>query len=106
MRHGIIRCDQRCRCSKQWVQLTDADITRLDGSADVSGLPTITEVAEETGLERDAVWARVRQGDYIAFRTSRGRGQWEWRLKERPVSDDIAPSAAVGGKRYGGEQYG
>jgi hypothetical protein len=106
VRHGIIRCDQRCRCSKQWVQLTDVDITRLDGSADVSGLPTITEVAEETGLERDAVWARVRQGDYIAFRTSRGRGQWEWRLKERPVSDDIAPSAAVGGKRYGGEQYG
>jgi DNA invertase Pin-like site-specific DNA recombinase len=106
VRHGIIRCDQRCRCSKQWVQLTDADITRLDGSADVSGLPTITEVAEEAGLQRDAVWARVRQGDYIAFRTSRGRGQWEWRLKERPVSDDIAPSAAVGGKRYGGEQYG
>jgi hypothetical protein len=106
VQHGIIRCDQRCRCSKQWVELTDADITRLDGSADVEGLPTVTDVAEETRLDRDAVWARVRQGDYIAFRTSRGRGQWEWRLQERRASDDIAPSSAIGGKRHGGEQYG
>jgi hypothetical protein len=106
VRHGIITCDQRCRCSKQWVQLTDADITRLDGSADVSGLPTLTEVAEETGLERDAVWARVRHGDYIAFRTPRGRDQWEWHLKERPASNNIAPPCAVGGDRDGGKQYG
>jgi DNA invertase Pin-like site-specific DNA recombinase len=106
VQHGIIRCDQRCRCSKQWVELTDADITRLDGSADVEGVPTVTEVAEETGLDRDAVWARVRQGDYIAFRSSRGHGQWEWHLQERRASDDIAPSSAIGGKRHGGEQYG
>jgi hypothetical protein len=106
VRHGIITCDQRCRCSKQWVQLTDADITRLDGSADVRGLPTLTEVAEETGLEREAVWARVRHGDYIAFRTPRGRDQWEWHLKERPASNNIAPPCAVGGDRDGGKQYG
>ena len=79
---------------------------RLDGSADVSGLPTVTEVAEETGLDRDAVWARVRQGDYIAFRTSRGRGQWEWHLKERPASDGTALPCAIGGDRDGGKQYG
>lgn len=106
VQHGVIACDQRCPGSKQWIQLTDADIARLDGSADISGLPTLTEVGEEMGLERDAVWARVRQGDYIAFRTPRGRGQWEWRLKERSGANEITPSNAVGGDRHGGEHYG
>ncbi|GAA4246867.1 hypothetical protein GBZ26_13175 [Azospirillum formosense] len=104
--HGIIPCDQRCSRSKLWVRLTDADIARLDGSADVSGLPTITDVVEATGLEREAVWARVRNGDYIAFRTSRGRGQWEWRLEERPAADEAVPPCPVAGNRKGGEQYG
>ncbi|GLR82644.1 recombinase family protein (plasmid) [Azospirillum oryzae] len=86
IQHGIIPCDQRCSCSKLWVRLTEADVTRLDGSADVSGLPTLTEVAQATKLQREAVWARVRQGDYVAFRTPRGQGQWEWRLKIAPQS--------------------
>jgi hypothetical protein len=106
VQHGVLACDQRCPCSKQWIQLTDADIARLDGSADVSGLPTLTEVAEGTGMDRDAVWAHVRQDEYIAFRTRRGRGQWEWRLKEQPVGTEISPPNSVGGDRYEGEQYG
>lgn len=106
VQHGILACDQRCPCSKQWIQLTDADIARLDGSAEVGGLPTLTEVAEDMGVERDAVWARVRRGNYIAFRTTRGCGQWEWRLKERSATDEMAPSNAVGGNRHGTEQFG
>ena len=106
VQHGVIACDQRCPCSKQWIRLTAADLVRLDGSANVRGLPTLTAVAEETGLDRDAVWARVRQGDYLAFRTPRGHGQWEWRLKERSATKERAPSRAVGGDRQKGEQYG
>ncbi len=106
VQHGVIACDQRCSCSKQWIRLTEADIARLDGSADVSGLPTLTEVAAEVGLERDAVWESVRRGDYIAFRTPRGRGQWEWRLKERPAAKEFVQSCAVGGDHHGEEQYG
>jgi DNA invertase Pin-like site-specific DNA recombinase len=106
VQHGVLACDQRCPCSKQWIRLTDADVARLDGSADMSGLPTLTEVAEDTGLERDAVWARVRQGDYIAFRAPRGRGQWEWRLKERPAGNEPVPPCAIGKDRHRGEQYG
>jgi hypothetical protein len=106
VQHGILTCDQRCPYSKQWIQLTDADIARLDGSAEVSGLPTLTEVAEDMGVERDAVWARVRRGDYIAFRTTRGCGQWEWRLKARSATEEVAPSNTVGGNRDGTEQYG
>lgn len=86
IQHGIITCDQRCSCSKLWVRLTEADVMRLDGSADVSSLPTLTEVAQATKLQREAVWARVRQGNYVAFRTPRGQGQWEWRLKMAPTN--------------------
>lgn len=106
VQHGVISCDQRCSCSKLWVRLTDADVARLDGSAKVSGLPTLTEVTEATGLEREAVWTRVRQSDYAAFRTSRGRGQWEWRLQERSALRETAPPGAIDGNRERGEQYG
>jgi hypothetical protein len=106
VQHGIISCDQRCSRSKLWVRLTDTDIARLDGSADVSGLPTLTEVAEATGMEREAIWKRIRQGDYIAFRTSRGRGQWEWRLQEHPAADETASPGSIDGNQQRGKQYG
>ena len=49
VQHGIISCDQRCSRSKLWVRLTDTDIALLDGSADVSRLPTLTECAPGDG---------------------------------------------------------
>jgi DNA invertase Pin-like site-specific DNA recombinase len=106
VQHGIISCDQRCSRSKLWVRLTDTDIARLDGSTDVSGLPTLTEVAEATGMEREAIWARVRRGDYVAFRTSRGRGQWEWRLQEHPAAGETASPCSIDGNQQRGKQYG
>ena len=106
VQHGIISCDQRCSRSKLWVRLTDTDIARLDGSADVSGLPTLTEVAEATGMEREAIWTRIRQGDYIAFRTSRGRGQWEWRLQEHPAAGETASPGSIDGNQQRRKQYG
>ena len=106
VQHGIISCDQRCSRSKLWVRLTDTDIARLDGSADVSGLPTLTDVAEATGMEREAIWTRVRQGDYIAFRTSRGRGQWEWHLQEHPAAGETASPGSIDGNHQRGKQYG
>lgn len=106
VQHGVLSCDQRCPGSKQWVRLTTEDITRLDGSAEPTGLPTLTQVVEETGLERDAVWERVRQGDYIAFRTPRGRGQWEWRLKANRATKRNAEPSAVGPNRQKEQQYG
>jgi DNA invertase Pin-like site-specific DNA recombinase len=98
-RHGVLECDQRCACSKLWVRLTETDITRLDGSADVAGLPTLTEVMDTAGLTRDEVWGRVRQGDYVAYRTPRGREQWEWRLRRTDPS-------AVGANQHEGQHYG
>ena len=83
--HGVLSCDQRCTGSKLWIRLTDDDIARLDGSADVSDLPSLTELMNETGLPRDTLWSQVRRGLYTAFRTSRGRGQWEWRLLRQPI---------------------
>lgn len=106
VQHGVLSGDQRCPGSKQWVRLTTEDITRLDGSAEPTGLPTLTQVVEETGLERDAVWERVRQGDYIAIRTPRGRGQWEWRLKANPATERNAAPCALRGKRQEEQQYG
>ena len=41
--------------------------------------PTVRQVMRETGLSREAVWARVRTGDYVAYR-HRAERHWEWRL--------------------------
>lgn len=101
--HGVLACDQRCRYSKLWVRLTAADIARLDGSAEVSALPTLSMVAQTTGLGREEIWAKIKAGNYVAYRTPRGRGQWEWRLDEttHPV-----PPSAVGGDHQTEQHYG
>lgn len=82
---GIVRCDQRCAASKRWVRLSDADIARLDGAADVTSMATVREIAQAEGISYDEVWARVCNGHYAVYRTARGRKAWEWRLQPIPV---------------------
>jgi DNA invertase Pin-like site-specific DNA recombinase len=79
--HGVLASDQRTLCSKIWVRLTEDDVARLGGDADVTGLPTVSEVAAQTCATRSAVWQRVRDGEFVAYRSARGRDQWEWRLQ-------------------------
>ena len=81
--NGVLTSDQRTMHSKIWVRLTEDDVARLRGTADVTGLPTVSEVAAQTGATRSVVWQRVRRGELIPYRSARGKGQWEWRL--RPV---------------------
>ena len=80
-RHGVLASDQRTPGSKIWVRLAEDDVARLGGDADVTGLPTVSEVAARTCATRSAVWRRVRDGELVAYRSVRGRGQWEWRLR-------------------------
>jgi len=80
-RHGVLASDQRTPGSKIWVRLAEDDVARLGGDADVTGLPTVSEVAARTCATRSAVWRRVRDGELVAYRSVRGQGQWEWRLR-------------------------
>jgi DNA invertase Pin-like site-specific DNA recombinase len=80
-RHGVLASDQRTPGSKFWVRLAEDDVARLGGDADVTGLPTVSEVAARTCATRSAVWRRVRDGELVAYRSVRGQGQWEWRLR-------------------------
>ena len=94
---GALSTDQRRTASKIWVRLTPEDIARLDGTADVTGLPTLSGVAAQAGLTRAAVWERVREGAFIAYRTSRGpakSSQWEWRLRPVGTSPSLNPDSA------------
>jgi DNA invertase Pin-like site-specific DNA recombinase len=79
--HGVLVCDQRVTGSRLWVRMTTEDLKRLDGSFDSGELPTIKQVMKSTGLTRDEIWKRVREGRYIAYRAARGQS-WEWRLRE------------------------
>jgi hypothetical protein len=101
----VLRCDQRCPGSKLWVRITAEDVARLDGSADVTELPTVTELMETTGLQRDALWAAVQQGNYLAYRTPRGQGQWEWRLKSSTPTESQVTSFAIHSDRQEEQQY-
>lgn len=80
VRQGVLVVDQRMAQSYLWVRLSDDDITRLNGVADYSHLPTVKEIANQFGWTRDFVWNLVRQGIYLPYRQALGRS-WEWRLK-------------------------
>ncbi len=87
VRHGALAHDQRLSASRVWVRLTSDDQARLDGSSPVAHtLPRFAEVRRAERLSTEALWERVRRGEYQAFRTRRGQG-WEWRLLHPPASD-------------------
>ena len=82
---GALAGEQRVAASKRWVRLTAADVARLDGRHDWSGFPTVRAVMRERGWSRAELWARVRAGEYVAYRHPT-KQRWEWRLQAREGS--------------------
>jgi hypothetical protein len=81
VRHGVLEHDQRRSASRVWVKLTGDDLARLDGSSHIApDLPSFTAVMRAGHLSRDAVWERVRRGEYRVFRVPHGR-VWQWHLQ-------------------------
>jgi DNA invertase Pin-like site-specific DNA recombinase len=86
VRHGVIGYDQRQSASRIWVRMSGDDLARLDGSSPIAlNLPSLTEVMRAERLSRDALWDRVRSGEYQAFRVQQGRC-WAWRLQRSAPS--------------------
>ncbi|WP_145145859.1 recombinase family protein [Roseomonas gilardii] len=84
--HGVLAHDQRRPASRVWVRLTEDDQTRLDGSSPVAlKLPRLAEVQRSGQLSTPALWEKVRQGEYRAFRSRHGQS-WEWRLQRSPAA--------------------
>jgi len=86
---GVLYSDQRVRLSKRWIRVDDQDLTRLNGSLQCDHLPTFAEIMEQHYLTRDAVWALVREGHYIAYRTKLGKN-WQWRLETARPPENIS----------------
>lgn len=91
---GALVGEQRVAAWKRWVRLTAADAARLDGRHDWSRFPTLRQVTRERGWSRAEVWARVRAGEFVAYRHPT-RQRWEWRLQAHQATaaapPDIAP---------------
>jgi hypothetical protein len=99
---GIVQSDQRAPASFRWVRLTAADVVRLDGRQNWSQYPTVRELMRQTGWSREAVWARVRAGEYLAYR-HRAHEHWEWRLAcvagTAPAQQALMPLPALSGEQ-------
>jgi DNA invertase Pin-like site-specific DNA recombinase len=81
VQHGVLQHDQHRPASRVWVRLNPGDLVRLDGSSPAAlGLPTFAEVRRRVRLSREALWDRVRRGEYQAFRARRGQA-WQWHLQ-------------------------
>jgi hypothetical protein len=87
VQHGVLAHDQRRSASRVWVRLDEDDLTRLDGSSPLAPhLPSFGAVMRAEHLSGDALWERVRRGEYRAFRAQHGEC-WEWRLQRSPAPD-------------------
>jgi hypothetical protein len=75
----VLAFDQRRPASRVWLQLTDEDLARLDGSC-AAAAAHLDDVMRREHLSRDAVWDLTRRGLYQAFRVPHGQC-WEWGLK-------------------------
>ncbi len=89
---GALVGEQRVAASKRWVRLTAEDAARLDGQHDWRCFPTVRQVMRDRGWSRAEVWARVRAGEYVAYRHPTNQ-RWEWRLQG--VLPAPTPSAAL-----------
>jgi hypothetical protein len=73
--------DQNRPASKVWVRMNNDDLARLDGSSPAaSRLSSFADILRAEHLSCDALWDRVRQGEYQAFRMAQGQS-WQWRLQ-------------------------
>jgi DNA invertase Pin-like site-specific DNA recombinase len=87
VQHGVLAHDQRQSASRVWVRLDEDDLARLDGSSPLAPhLPGFVEVMRAEHLSPDALWDRVRRGEYRAFRVQRGQC-WQWHLQRLPTPD-------------------
>lgn len=87
VRQGVLAHDQRRPASRVWVRLDEGDLARLDGSSPlVPSLPSFDAVMQAERLHREALWERVRRGEYQVFRARRGQC-WEWRLQRSSAPD-------------------
>jgi DNA invertase Pin-like site-specific DNA recombinase len=81
VQHGVLAHDQHRLASRVWVRLDEDDLVRLNGSSPLAPhLPSFAEVMRTEHLSQDALWDRVRRGEYRAFRLQRGQC-WQWRLQ-------------------------
>lgn len=85
---GVLVSDQSSGASKIWIRLEPGDVERLGGDADTAGMERVRDVAQKSGGSISSVWERVRRKEFSAYRTRRGRNQWDWRLAPQ------APAAA------------
>ncbi|MBV8868193.1 MAG: recombinase family protein [Acetobacteraceae bacterium] len=77
---GVLVCDQSSDAAKIWVRLEPGDFERLGGEADAVDMERVRDVAQRSGSSIGSVWERVRKKEFSAYRTRRGRNQWDWRL--------------------------
>ena len=91
--HGVLDHDQHRSSSKVWVRLSEDDLARLDGSSALGpDLPSLEQVMRSEGISRDAVWHRVRHGEYQAFRVAHGQC-WAWHLQRQITPGQTTGSA-------------
>jgi DNA invertase Pin-like site-specific DNA recombinase len=82
VQHGVLQYDQHRPASRVWVRLNADDLVRLNGSSPAaSSLPSFAEVQRMRCLSREALWDRVRHGEYQAFRVRHGQ-LWHWHLQQ------------------------
>ena len=90
--HGVLDHDQHRSSSKVWVRLSEDDLARLNGSSALGpDLPRLEQVMRSEEISRDAVWNRVRHGEYQAFRVAHGQC-WAWHLQHLTVPSRPASS--------------
>jgi DNA-binding transcriptional MerR regulator len=94
IQQGVLVSEQRTAQSYRWVRLTQEDLARLDGQHDWSQFPSVREVMRCRGLSREAAWALVRGGAYVAYRHAIGQ-RWEWRLQATETDTAEKRSADV-----------
>ncbi len=87
---GVLACDQSSEAAKLWIRLEPGDVERLGGQTDTAGMERVRDIARRTGGSIASVWDRVRRRELLAYRISRGRNQWDWRLSPAPSPNDAS----------------
>ena len=73
-------------------------VYRVAGQADTRGMERVREVAARSGIPREAVWERVRRGEFEVYRAPRASGGSEWWLAARPTPPNERPPSSSRGK--------
>jgi DNA invertase Pin-like site-specific DNA recombinase len=103
-KQGVLMYDQRTAGSYLWVQVTDQDCARLDGSQNQSHLPTVQDYMRAHHLTRDQVWQLVQAGQLVAYRQHHGQA-WEWRLAQGDHPQPSVPTSTVVTDQKGTSDY-